>query len=186
MPRTALAPRSCDRCHRVGSTHRQSSAPRAAIVALGLLASLASAPASLAGGGCVRGAVNCANNTAETMRTCSATLQCIGGIVNWQISTTSALNVTACEPGTAIGGISTTFTLVARANVASPTNRACGWFFGQPLRTASGGVERGPVTGTVSITTADGLPVELMGFSVEGDFEPAPDDGSADPEPDSD
>lgn len=96
-------------------------------------------------------------------------VQCTGA-PTWSIATTDALNVTACLPAvtTDAGKATVTFTLIARAMVSSPTNRACGWAFAAPMR--------GGLSGSISISTADGLPVELMDFSIEDDSEPEQDE----------
>ena len=178
MPSSAFVANSRDGSSQTGSIRRPS-----ATLILCVLAALAWAPSSFGGSGCVRGSVTCNNNTAGTMRTCSASLQCYGGIGFWAVSSVSATNVTACEPTYAnAADTSTTFNLIARAMVTSPTNRLCGWSFGQPMRTADGGIQKRGGN-FVSITTGDGLPVELMDFSIDGDS--TADDGSPASEPDS-
>ena len=148
---------------------------KATVLTVCLLSPLASASGTADAGiaGCVRGAVTCNNNTAGTMRTCSASLQCMGG-PTWNVGVNSSMNVTACLPtSTSVAGPTATFTLVARANVIAPTDRSCSWFWGVPMEGGS--------TGFVQITSADGLPVELMEFSIEDEDEDGPNDALAKP-----
>ncbi len=126
---------------------------------------------------CNRGAVNCVHNTAMTMRTCSATLMCSSPNVTpmWQVQSFGALNVTSCAPPAAIlSGSPATTTLVAKAPTTAPTNRLCSW---RALTLSSNFL-----SGTPSITSADGLPVELMEFSVDGEQELVPGEAAAEPE----
>ena len=110
--------------------------------------------------GCVRQAT--ANCTVMTgMKTCSATLMCSAAplISYWVLSPNSgSLNVTSCTPSNTISFNAVTWTLVAKANTSSSATRQCSWNW----RTLNS-----YTMGTTSITTADGLPVELMEFSVE-------------------
>ena len=81
-------------------------------------------------------------------------------------------NVTLCAPSTNVITFVTTFTttLQARAATGAPSTRFCDWFWN--VLTDSG---------IVQITSADGLPVELMDFSVEGDDPPPTDTEGEDP-----
>ena len=161
------------RSHQAGLTHRRF-AP--SVMALCLLISWTLAPrASLAGGGCVRGAVNCSLNTMGTINSCTASVMCSGG-PSWALTQAGSMNVTACLPAsTSAAGPTLTFMVTARANVASSTDRACTWSYQIPGMRALGS--------TISITSADGLPVELMDFSIEDDSEAEPDDTEPSSEP---
>ncbi len=114
--------------------------------------------------GCNRGAVNCNNNTAGTKRTCTANLVCTGAIVpTWTVITANSNNVTACSPTYVYpSGATLTVALLARANVTAPPTRSCQWSWHSRAYATNG---------TTSIATSDGLPVELMGFSIEEDDE---------------
>ncbi len=118
--------------------------------------------------GCAQGAVNCANNTAAMQRTCTAQLMCSSPPVGtfWAVTDIYPhMNVTQCSPtSSSIFNATATFTLSARAMTSSPTSRSCSWRW----RSSSGMRLLGGSSGTVTITTADGLPVELMDFSIDG------------------
>ncbi len=121
-----------------------------------------------AGAGCNRGAVNCMNNTAAMQRTCTATLKCSQAPYrdDWAVCQQTALNVIDWSPYSCItfSGSPVTITLVVWAMTTAPPTRECGWtWFSASAQTE----------GTTSIASADGLPVELMDFSVEGEDEPA-------------
>ncbi len=140
-----------------------------ALLAPGLLALLLTSHGLTgpAGAGCNRGAVNCMNNTAAMQRTCTATLKCTNAPSHdrWTVFSADSNNVTECNPTYHyILGATATFTLSAMAMTSSPSTRSCTWSWGTLIFFTFG---------TVSINTADGLPVELMGFSVEGEDEPA-------------
>ena len=113
---------------------------------------------------CVRGAVSCTNDTTAMQRVCSASLVCENAPSSglWWAQSSIASNVQSCTPTNqnirAVPSAGTvTFTLVARANTTSPTTRACGWHWF---------TSTGIADGSTSINTIDGLPVELMEFSV--------------------
>ncbi len=163
MPHKKLVPKHYRRSRRFDSARHLVPWARGVAVTLCLLMPVWLPGTSSAGTGCVKGAVNCANNTMGTMRTCSATVQCTGATA-WDFNTTTNLNVVSCLPAASyVMADPATFTLTAVANVTAPTNRVCGWSWQNPGRRGGG---------VIQITAADGLPVELMDFSVEDD-EPA-------------
>jgi len=80
----------------------------------------------------------------------------IGTVVN-----AASMNVTLCNPVSATFFTPTTFTVTARAAQAAPPDRSCGWLWSSATFGSAG---------AFSIDAGDGLPVELMDFSVEGDL----------------
>ena len=137
---------------------------RRALTAFCLILSLAWMPAASGGGsGCYRGTVNCI--TSANMTICSATLMCTGA-TGLMLMVNGSMNVSGCSPAFLSTEVNTT-TLIARADTDSPIDRSCswGWQIGGLL----------PPSGSVKITSADGLPVELMDFSVGDDGERDPD-----------
>ena len=118
---------------------------------------------------CFKTTGHCMNNAAAMQRTCDAWLLCNHPAtfpVEWYVTHTASTNVTQCLPVNSVKGpeIAPGFMLTARAMSSAPPTRSCSWKW----RT-----EFGVYSGFVSITTADGLPVELMDFSIEDDAEPA-------------
>ena len=114
---------------------------------------------------CTRGAAACNDNTAGTMRTCSATLMCSAPpgtlTMAWQLVLYRSYNVTMCSPPfLTILGSTATFNLTAMASTAASNPRTCGWSWFTPAFSTNG---------RASISTADGLPVELMNFEIEDD-----------------
>ncbi len=133
-----------------------------AIPTILILISLLGAPPRTSAG-CLRGAAACTNMTA--MRTCSATVMCTNtaGFPTepWQIYLTYQMNVTSCHPGFGNDGDPATFTVIARAPTANPSQRHCRWY----LYTDTSRL----TYSWASISQADDLPVELMDFSIEDD-----------------
>lgn len=120
-------------------------------------------------GQCLQGAVTCANNAA--MRTCMATLMCSDAATQmWAIGLTMNLNVTMCSPlfPLTVTGMTVTIPLTAMALMTAPTARYCDWYwYRQPFPPSP------PNFGFATISTTQGLPVELMEFSVESGDESA-------------
>ncbi len=115
---------------------------------------------------CVRGAVNC--TSMASMRTCTAMLACMNPPVFARWSAYGyPVNVTYCNAPLA-KSTSPSFTLIARAiTTPAAATRSCIWDWHTIYFSTSG---------SVSITTADGLPVELMNFAIEdGDAQGADD-----------
>ena len=113
-------------------------------------------------GQCVQGAVSCMNHATLPQRSCSASVVCSGFPVTTTgfVMTTMSNNVISCSP-TSFGFMTAstaTFNIMAIANQTAPPSRSCGWSW----YSASGSTN-----GNFSITDADGLPVELMEFSVD-------------------
>ena len=73
----------------------------------------------------------------------------LGGTFNCQLTATN--NVLNCQPGPTIG-VSSSVSYVYATAATAATNPSCAWNCG---------------CGAVTIDTNDGLPVELMDFSVE-------------------
>lgn len=123
------------------------------------------APAALSQ--CVQNAVSCASHATLPQRTCQASVQCNGfpGTTTGFIMVTMSNNVISCTPTSALfmTASTPTFVISAVANTTAPASRSCGWYW----YSASG-----TTNGNLSISEADGLPVELMQFSI--------DDGEAD------
>lgn len=140
---------------------------------------------------CVRGPANCYDNTVTTSRrTCTASLACAPGTPgshNWSLMVTVVNDVLLCEPANAsLMAQSVTFGLRAVAATGAPTsNRMCRWEWILEVIGNYFSSDR------VELTSSDGLPVELMEFSVVDDDESADtDDGDAaeeaEPDPDVD
>ncbi len=134
-----------------------------AVLGLFLFSFLLPTPATAA---CNRGAANCYNNTAGTMTTCTATLMCTQGVLSSAlIQLTGMINVTQCNPAlTNQTALMVTIPISAMALATAPPTRACSWNWA----TYSG-------NGNTSLKSSDGLPVELMDFSVEAEDEPPTD-----------
>jgi len=141
---------------------------------------------------CVRQATaNCTVNSG--IQTCSATLMCSGGgtpdaksrpevAARWSLRKTGSQNVIACSPASSSHHFSptATFTLSAMAATAGTAFRECNWQWysngsisvaveaGSAMKTRS---RIQATMGTVVIDNSDGLPVELMEFSVGGGSE---------------
>ncbi|MEM7586115.1 MAG: hypothetical protein AAF560_22180 [Acidobacteriota bacterium] len=134
---------------------------RLALLAVAASLVTLSLPSDIAEAACNRGPVGCTVNTIAGTKMCTATLQCASALKNseWTVRSTAMTNIIACDP-TEVEGVTgpTTFLLMATASTTAPTARLCGWEWN--TRTTKS-------TGNVSISTADGLPVELMDFSVE-------------------
>lgn len=153
-------------CHRLRRSQGRRRAGQAVFVfgttiVLFMFALLAAPPAEAA---CVKGPVTCGNSMG--MRTCSATLMCTNppgaGFTRWILNNpgTMDVNVTFCGDGTGdVFSPTATFSLTGMALQTAPTNRTCDF----DIYTAPNFAYFGAVT----ITTAEGLPVELMDFSVE-------------------
>lgn len=109
---------------------------------------------------CVRGAVMCTNHATLPQRTCSASVMCSGfpGTSTGTLLTAGSNNVISCSPTSTTIFTPGTLMIVAVANPTAPTSRSCSWDW-------NSGYES--ITGSFSITTADGLPVELMDFSID-------------------
>lgn len=130
------------------------------IVALCTFSAVASAD-------CFRGAVSC--TVMSDIKTCTANVDC-GGIppgVMARLSVTSSTGILGCQPtmtsgGGPFGGMAR-FTISASASTAAQSNHSCTW------RWSIGGVRRGG--GTLVISDAQGLPVELMDFAVDEESE---------------
>lgn len=153
---------------------------RGALAGIGIiLLSLSGTPAPIEAQGCNRGPVNCVNNTAAMQRTCTADLMCTNNPgKSWTISFSTSANVTFCQPAnfTTISGTTITVGLVARAMTTAPTSpRSCVWNWSTSV---------GSVAGFASISSGDGLPVELMDFSVEGEASPPRAEADSKPERD--
>lgn len=129
--------------------------------------SIAAATPASAGGPitCMRASMaNCADaGTMGSLRRCSATVMCSGGTDSTLafFSLTDSTNVTTCQPffsdfrAGGPGG-TVTYTVSAVALKTAPTSRFCSWYWGS----------KGGGSGQFAITSSDGLPVELMDFSV--------------------
>ena len=109
--------------------------------------------------GCTRGPVAC--TTAAGYKTCTATVRCIPGYYNptWRLAVIASQNVVSCDPtASTLTHPNATFNLVARARTTAPLTRSCLWQPDSPSRYS---------VDAVSIQTSDGLPVELMDFSID-------------------
>lgn len=141
-----------------------------------------------AASGCIKGIVSCTVMTG--VKKCTADLVCHPGysargkaprpqsvLSRWHLTLTGSMYAN-CYPAMASGNNTvTTFQLSASANTMSPTSRLCQWqwnsssyvFLNTP-QAGNGGKNRSVIqatSGNVSIGPADGLPVELMEFSIE-------------------
>ncbi len=121
---------------------------------------------SVAEAGCIRGNVTCDFNTAGTEKTCKATLECKNapGSDFWAVADQGGDNVINCIPFyQALPGATVKFSLTAIANPTSiATTKVCQWLWYTYLSYTTA-----MAMGFVEIDDADGLPVELMEFSVE-------------------
>ena len=118
---------------------------------------------------CTKGVVTCTN--LATVRTCTAPLVCNPGAnstTRWDVQVWSSSNVTVCGPSIALPNPTSTVTLSAKATTMAPTTRFCNfrWSAFDSLSVDAG---------NVFIDQSDGLPVELMDFSLEPDAPPASD-----------
>jgi len=126
-------------------------------------------------GQCARGTIMCANHATLPQRTCSASVMCNGfpGSSTGTIAVAGSNNVIGCTPTSSLFFTPGTFNIMAVANTTAPTTRSCSWAWNSVS---------GSTSGSFSIMEADGLPVELMGFSIESSYsdnpnEPASEDG---------
>lgn len=123
----------------------------------------------VANAGCIQGSTICGSDyiylppPSSTIpgvhRTCSARVRCSNTCAHpfFVISNTHSNNVTHCAaPSLVVLG--TTFTIIARAPKTYPQTRTCRWRWN-----ATACISRG----ILELSTSDGLPVELMRFSVE-------------------
>lgn len=93
------------------------------------------------------------------VKTCSASLVCESPPVGleWGLMNVGGVNA-SCFPITYVGGATFTINLIAMANTTASGTRECRWSFSTRFDRTSG---------TVSIGTADGLPVELLEFDID-------------------
>ncbi len=131
-----------------------------------------------AGADCARGGVNCKNNTAGTKRTCTAQVRCSSYFPYiFSIFTYLPNNVTACAPDSLTAFVSRFdplyLTVTAMAPTTAPEPRQCNWAWNTSTYIQSG---------SFSIRTADGLPVELMDFFIESEHETPADSQKKKPE----
>jgi len=120
---------------------------------------------TVAEAGCNRGTVTCEFNAGGTKKTCKATLECKNapGSDFWAVSDQGGDNVIDCIPFyQALPGATVKFSLTAIANPTYiATTKVCQWRWYTYLSSTP------MAMGFVEIDDADGLPVELMEFSVE-------------------
>ncbi len=172
--REATGSRSCASKRTVPSGRRFGTLP--VVICLMLFLLVSAGPADAA---CARGAtVNCIITAgAMTKRECTATVMCNAPafmVTRWTAASAGlSPNVSQCNPVAAAQSTTMsptwTFMLIARAMTTAATPRTCNWTW----KSLSGfGTVSTVASGSFAITNADGLPVELMEFSVESDDQP--------------
>lgn len=110
---------------------------------------------------CVQGAVSCMNHATLPQRSCSASVMCGGFSTDiGTITATMSNNVIACSPMVDIFSTPFTFSIRAVANTSAPATRSCAWHWISQSNSMSG---------ILDMAEADGLPVELLEFSTDGD-----------------
>lgn len=133
----------------------------ALLTGLTLALFLLAAPSAKAGGGCTAGTVTCSPHPTLARKVCSRNLSC-NGLSPVMATVTSVTNtgVAGCTPtsGMLTGGSMVTFTLVASVSTNAQATHTCGWDWNTTALSNNGNVQ---------IDSSDGLPIELLEFSIE-------------------
>ena len=135
------------------------------LVWVGLLGALL-VPSMSSAQQCVQGTqVNCGDlMRGAADRACTATVQCTLGMAKGgYLYSYDSSGVQGCSP-TYLPLSTATFVISASAINSETGEKFCEWKW----RISSLQPARGPATGILRIDNADGLPVELMGFSIDG------------------